>query len=54
MAWYVVSETVCGSEGLLWLVKVAQPGLFPLSALKLRELPSLLARETLGKDLNAS
>lgn len=47
-------ETVCSSEDLLWLVKAAQPGWFPLPALKLRELLSLLAREALGKDANAA
>lgn len=49
-----LSQRLCSSEGFLWLVKAAQPGWFCLSALKLRELPSLLAREALGKDVSAS
>lgn len=41
----MLSQRLCHSEGLLWLVKVAQPGWFPLSAVELRELLFVLARE---------
>lgn len=33
--------------------EMVQPGWFSLPDLKLKELPSLLAREALGKDLSA-
>lgn len=50
----MLSQRLCHSEALLWLVKVAQPGWFPLSAVELRELLLVLAREAWGKHVSAS